>query len=309
MEYVFKAKGLSKSYGKFNALSGVNMEIPKGAIYGFVGKNGAGKTTLLRLMTGLQRPTEGSYELMGKASDDKDITTVRRRMGAVVESPAIYLDMSAKDNLIQQCLMLGLPDYGCVEEILQLVGLADTGKKKARNFSLGMKQRLGIAVALCGNPDFIVLDEPINGLDPQGIIEVRELILKLNKEKGITFLVSSHILDELAKVATHYGFIDKGHIVRQMTAKELSNECRKSIRMKVSDINLLSKVMEEKSIDYKVVDSNTADVYAELTFSDVAKDFEKVGCKIINMQERDESLEAFYLALLGGNDNVQKSVC
>lgn len=309
MEYIFKAKGLSKNYGKFAALADVNMEIPKGAIYGFVGKNGAGKTTLIRVMTGLQKPTQGTYELLGKAVDDKDISRARRRMGAVVESPAIYLDMSARDNLIQQCLMLGLPDYDCVDELLSMIGLADTGKKKARNFSLGMRQRLGIGVALCGNPDFIVLDEPINGLDPQGIIEVRELILKLNKEKGITFLISSHILDELARVATYYGFIDKGHIVRQMTSKELREECRKSIRMKVSDVGLLTKVMEEKRIDYKVVDSNTADVYAELNFSEVAKDFEKVGCTIINMQERDESLEAFYLSLLGGNDNVQKSVC
>lgn len=309
MEYVFKSNGISKSYGKFTALSDVNMEIPKGAIYGFVGKNGAGKTTLIRVMTGLQRPSSGTYELMGKSFTDKDISESRRRMGAVVESPAVYLDMSARDNLIQQCLMLGLPDYNCVDEILEMVGLTETGKKKARNFSLGMRQRLGIGVALCGSPDFIVLDEPINGLDPQGIIEVRELILKLNRERGITFLISSHILDELAKVATHYGFIDKGHIVRQMTAEELTDECRKSIRMKVSDIKLLSKVMEEKKIDYKVVDSNTADVYADLTFSEVAKDFEKVGCTIINMQEHDESLEAFYLSLLGGNENVQKSVC
>ncbi|WP_026659331.1 ABC transporter ATP-binding protein [Butyrivibrio sp. AC2005] len=309
MEYVFKSNEISKSYGKFTALSDVNMEIPKGAIYGFVGKNGAGKTTLIRVMTGLQRPSSGTYELMGKSFTDKDISESRRRMGAVVESPAVYLDMSARDNLIQQCLMLGLPDYNCVDEILEMVGLAETGKKKARNFSLGMRQRLGIGVALCGSPDFIVLDEPINGLDPQGIIEVRELILKLNRERGITFLISSHILDELAKVATHYGFIDKGHIVRQMTAEELTDECRKSIRMKVSDIKLLSKVMEEKKIDYKVVDSNTADVYADLTFSEVAKDFEKVGCTIINMQEHDESLEAFYLSLLGGNENVQKSVC
>ncbi|WP_029324335.1 ABC transporter ATP-binding protein [Butyrivibrio sp. AE3004] len=309
MEYVFKSNEISKSYGKFTALSDVNMEIPKGAIYGFVGKNGAGKTTLIRVMTGLQRPSSGTYELMGKSFTDKDISESRRRMGAVVESPAVYLDMSARDNLIQQCLMLGLPDYNCVDEILEMVGLTETGKKKARNFSLGMRQRLGIGVALCGSPDFIVLDEPINGLDPQGIIEVRELILKLNRERGITFLISSHILDELAKVATHYGFIDKGHIVRQMTAEELTDECRKSIRMKVSDIKLLSKVMEEKKIDYKVVDSNTADVYADLTFSEVAKDFEKVGCTIINMQEHDESLEAFYLSLLGGNENVQKSVC
>jgi ABC-2 type transport system ATP-binding protein len=309
MEYVFKTNGISKKYGKFTALSDVNMEIPKGAIYGFVGKNGAGKTTLIRVMTGLQRPTEGSYELMGKANNDKNIAKARRRMGAVVESPAIYMDMSARDNLIQQCLMLGLPDFKCVDEILELVGLADTGKKKARNFSLGMRQRLGIGVALCGSPDFVVLDEPINGLDPQGIIEVRELILKLNRERGITFLISSHILDELAKVATNYGFIDKGHIVRQMTSKELADECRKSVRMKVSDVGILSKILEEKSLDYKVVDSNTADVYAELTFSDVAKDFEQAGCKIINMQERDESLEAFYLSLLGGSEDVQKSVC
>ena len=249
MEYVFKTNAVSKKYGKFTALTEVNMDIPKGAIYGFVGKNGAGKTTLIRVMTGLNPPTSGSYELMGKSFDDKDITKARRRMGAVVEAPAIYLDMTAKDNLIQQCLMLGLPDFDCVDEILELIGLADTGKKKARNFSLGMRQRLGIGVALCGSPDFVVLDEPINGLDPQGIIEVRELILKLNKEKGITFLISSHILDELAKIATHYGFIDKGHIVRQMTAEELTEECRKSIRMKVSDISLLAKVMEEKELE------------------------------------------------------------
>lgn len=301
MKYVFKANGLGKRYGKFSALSDVNMEIPKGAIYGFVGKNGAGKTTLIRVMTGLQRPTDGTYELMGKEYTDKDITKARRRMAAVVESPAIYLDMTARDNLIQQCLMLGLPDFKCVDEILGLVGLTDTGKKKARNFSLGMRQRLGIAIALCGNPDFLVLDEPINGLDPQGIIEIRELIIKLNRNKGITFLISSHILDELARVATHYGFIDKGHMVRQMTAKELTEECRKSIRMKVNDIGLLSRVMEEKKIDYKVIDQNTADIYADLTFSDVAKDLEKVGCTIINMQERDESLEAFYLSLLGNS--------
>ena len=230
-------------------------------------------------------------------------------MGAVVESPAIYKDMSARDNLIQQCIMLGLPDYSCVDEILELVGLSETGKKKSRSFSLGMRQRLGIGVALCGDPDFIILDEPINGLDPQGIIEIRELILKLNRERGITFLISSHILDELAKIATNYGFIDHGHIVRQMSADELKQECRKSLRMKVSDIGLLSKIMEEKNVEYKVIDGNTADVYAELNFSDVAREFDKVGCNIIKMEERDESLEAFYLSLLGGGEDAQKSVC
>ena len=225
-------------------------------------------------------------------------------MGAVVEAPAIYKDMTARDNLIQQCLLLGLPDFKCVDELLKLVGLSDTGKKKAGKFSLGMRQRLGIAIALCGDPDFIILDEPTNGLDPQGIIEIRELILKLNHERGITFLISSHILDELARMATHYGFIDKGHLVRQMSSEELQKECRKSVRMKVDDTVILAKVLEEKGIEYKILDSNTADVYAELVFSEIAKECDKAGCTIINMEEHDESLEAFYLSLLGGNENV-----
>ncbi|MBR3293029.1 MAG: ATP-binding cassette domain-containing protein [Oscillospiraceae bacterium] len=308
MEYVFKAKGLRKSYGKFAALTDVNMEIPRGAIYGFVGKNGAGKTTLIRLMCGLQRPSSGSYELMGKAFDDKDIVKSRRRMGAVIEEPAIYKGMSARDNLIQQCLMLGIPDFDGVDEILRQVGLTDTGKKKAGNFSQGMRQRLGIGIALCGSPDFIVLDEPINGLDPQGIIEIRELILKLNKEHGVTFLISSHILDELAKIATNFGFIDKGKIIRQMSCEELKSVCRKSIRIKVNDVGLFAKLMEEKALEYRIIDANTADVYADLTFSDIAKDCEKTGCSIITMDERNESLEAFYLSLVGGEDYVPKSI-
>ena len=166
------------------------MHIPKGAIYGFVGRNGAGKTTLIRIICGLQEPSEGSYSINGIKNSEKSITTVRRKMGAVVESPAIYLDMTAADNLKQQCLILGVPPYDCIPEILKLVGLENTGKKRVRFFSLGMKQRLGIAIALVGNPDFLVLDEPTNGLDPQGIIEIRELILKLNRERQTTVLIS-----------------------------------------------------------------------------------------------------------------------
>ena len=308
MEYVFKAKGLSKKYGRFAALTDVNMEIPRGAIYGFVGKNGAGKTTLIRVMCGLQHATAGSYELMGRNVDDKDIVKSRRRMAAVVEEPAIYKDMSARENLIQQCLMLGFPDIDCVDEILALVGLSDAGKKKAGKFSLGMRQRLGIGVALCGNPDFIVLDEPVNGLDPQGMIEIRELILRLNREQGVTFLISSHMLDELAKIATNYGFIDKGQIVRQMSREELKEASRKLVRMKVSDVGLLAKVMEEKSLEYRVIDFDMVDIYAELNVSDIARDCERVGCSIITIEEHDESLEAFYLSLLGGDEHVQMPV-
>lgn len=228
MEYVLRTNGLVKKYRGFTALNGLTMSIPKGSIYGFVGRNGAGKTTLIRLITGLQLPTSGEFEIYGVKNTDRKITESRKRMGAVVETPAVYLDLSAKENLKQQYRILGMPDFKGIDELLELVGLADTGRKKAKNFSLGMRQRLGIAVALCGNPDFIVLDEPVNGLDPQGIIDIRELILKLNHERNITILISSHILEELSKLATHYGFIDGGKMIREMSAEELEQACRKS---------------------------------------------------------------------------------
>ncbi|MBO6206880.1 MAG: ATP-binding cassette domain-containing protein [Lachnospiraceae bacterium] len=304
METIFSCEHLRKKYGVFTALDDLSMQIEKGAIYGFVGKNGAGKTTLIRLLCGLQRPTGGHFTLFGADSETSDLSEQRRRLGAVVESPAFLKDMTARDNLIQQYLLLGLPDFKGIDELLSLVGLADTGKKKAGKFSLGMKQRLGIAMALCGDPDFIILDEPTNGLDPQGIIEIRELILRLNREKGITFLISSHILDELSRLATHYGFIDKGHMVRQMSAEELRKECRKSIRMKVSDTKVLATIMEQKGIEYKVLDDQTADVYAEMNFSEMAELFARENASILTMEEHDESLEAFYLALLGGEEHA-----
>ena len=194
MDYVLRTNALSKAYGHFKALNGLSMNVPKGSIYGFVGKNGAGKTTLIRLICGLQEPTSGDYTLYGRKNTEKDIAKSRRRMGAVVETPPIYLDMTAEENLRQQYRILGLPSFDGISDILKLVGLEDTGKKKAKHFSLGMRQRLGIAIALAGDPDFLVLDEPVNGLDPQGIIEMRELILKLNRERQITVLISSHIL-------------------------------------------------------------------------------------------------------------------
>lgn len=202
MELILQTEHLTKCYRQLRVLDGVDLHVPKGAIYGLVGKNGVGKTTLLRLISGLQQPTAGSFTLYGIRNDSKDVTKARRRMGAVVETPAIYMDMTAEENLRQQYLVLGLPSCDGIPELLKLVGLENTGKKKAKNFSLGMKQRLGIAVALAGDPDFLVLDEPINGLDPQGIVEIRELILKLNRERQITVLISSHILDELSRLAT-----------------------------------------------------------------------------------------------------------
>lgn len=304
MEYVLKTNALSKTYKNFKALNGLSMNVPKGAIYGFVGKNGAGKTTLIRLICGLQEPTSGEYVLYGKKSTEKSVAKARKRMGAVVETPSIYLNMTAEDNLKQQYRILGLPCFDGMEEILALVGLENTGKKKAKNFSLGMRQRLGIAIALVGNPDFLVLDEPINGLDPQGIIEVRELILKLNREQQITVLISSHILDELSKLATHYGFIDEGRIVKEMSAMELESACRKCVHMEVSDAKALARVLDGMNIQYKILSDTTVDVYAKLNVSKMVLALDKENCEVISMEERDESLESYYMSLIGGGENA-----
>lgn len=304
MDYVLNVNSLSKSYGHFKALSGFSMHVPKGAIYGFVGKNGAGKTTLIRIICGLQEPTGGSYTLYGRENTSKDIAKSRRRIGAVVETPSIYMDMTAEENLKQQYLILGLPDFEGMEDILKLVGLSDTGKKKAKNFSLGMRQRLGIAVALVGDPDFLILDEPVNGLDPQGIIEMRELILTLNQKRQITVLISSHILDELSKLATHYGFIDSGRLVREISAKELEAACRKCVLMEVSDTKALARVLEAMQVEYKILSDTEADVYAKINISKLTAALEKEGCEVVSMQEKNESLESYYVSLVGGGSHV-----
>ena len=300
MEYVLETNGLCKRYRNFKALHGLDMHIPKGAIYGFVGRNGAGKTTLIRLICGLQQPTGGSFTLYGVKNSDPRIGRSRRRMGAVVETPSIYLDMTAEENIRQQYLVLGVPSTDGITELLHLVGLESTGKKKAKNFSLGMRQRLGIAVALAGNPDFLVLDEPVNGLDPQGIIEMRELILKLNREHGITVLISSHILDELSRLATHYGFIDGGSMVKEMSAEELEMRCRKCVRAEVSTASILARVLDGMGASYRVVDNSKVDIYGDIPITKLARALDQEKCTLYSMKERDESLESFYMNLIGG---------
>jgi ABC-2 type transport system ATP-binding protein len=304
MDYVLRTNALSKRYGNFKALNGLSMNVPKGSIYGFVGKNGAGKTTLIRVICGLQEPTSGDYTLYGRKNSDRQIVKSRRRMGAVVETPSIYLDMTAEENLKQQYRIIGLPSFDGIAELLKLVGLENTGKKKAKNFSLGMRQRLGIAIALAGDPDFLVLDEPVNGLDPQGIIEMRELILKLNREHQITVLISSHILDELSKLATYYGFIDNGSIVKEMSAEELDNACRKCVRMEVTNANALARVLDGMNIEYQILSDTQADVFAKINVSKLAAMLQKENCEIISMQEHDESLESYYISLVGGEKNA-----
>ena len=305
MEYVLTTEKLSKRYSRFTALDGLSMHVPKGAVYGLVGRNGAGKTTLIRLVCGLQTPTSGLYTLYGVShTDRRGLSKVRRRMGAVVETPSIYLDLTAEDNLKEQYLILGRPSFDGIPDLLKLVGLEDTGKKKARHFSLGMKQRLGIAVALAGDPDLLVLDEPVNGLDPQGIIEVRELILKLNRERQITVIISSHILDELAKLATHYGFIDSGRMVKELSAQELEAACRKCVHVEVSDTGALARVLDSMGVDYKIRSEKEADIFAQLNVSQLTLALAKENCEALSMQERDESLESYFVNLVGGGGHA-----
>lgn len=303
MDYVLTTNALEKQYKNFKALNGLSMHVPKGAIYGFVGKNGAGKTTLIRLICGLQKPTSGSYNLYGIEDSSKDIVESRRRMGAVVEMPSIYLDMTAMNNMKEQYRILGIPSFDGIYDLLRLVGLENAGKKKAKDFSLGMKQRLAIAIALAGDPDFLVLDEPTNGLDPQGIIEIRELILKLNREHQITVLISSHILDELSRLATYYGIIDGGRMVKELSAKELEAASRKCMKVTVSDTKALVRVMDHMEIDYKIISDTQADIYEKINISKLASVLEKEGCELLELQEKDESLESYFISLVGGGSH------
>lgn len=304
MEYILETDLLTKRYRNFSALNGLTMHIPKGSIYGFVGRNGAGKTTLIRLICGLQEPSGGEYKLCGVKNTDKKIILCRRKMGAVVESPAIYTEMTAEENLRQQNYILKATNEGNISELLTLVGLGNTGKKKVKNYSLGMRQRLGIAIALAGNPEFLVLDEPINGLDPQGIVEMRELILKLNRERGITVLISSHILDELSRLATHYGFIDGGSMIKEMSAEELEKRCRKCICVDVSDTRPLADVLDSMDVEYEILDETKANIYSDVQVTLLVTELLKKDCIVYGMKEHDENLESFYMNLVGGERNA-----
>ena len=303
MENIIVTNNLCKKYGKFQALDNVSITIKKGGIYGLIGKNGAGKTTLLRVISGLQNLTSGKYSLFGVDYKDKNITKQRRKVGAIIEKPSIYLDMSATENLKQQCLILGIPNFDDILKILKLVGLDNAGKKPAKNFSLGMKQRLGIAIALVGNPDFIILDEPINGLDPQGIIEIRELILKLNKEFGITFLISSHILDELSKVATDFYFINNGKVIKEINSKELSTICKKITQIEVDDVKIASSILTTEIINFDVISDTQIDIYSNIVLSELISKLSKENCTVISSTIKNESLESYFLNLIGGEDN------
>lgn len=302
MNTVLSINGLSKKYKKQMAVDGVDMHIQRGDIYGFVGENGSGKTTVIRLITGLIFPYSGSFELFGVSNRSAQIRAARSRVGAIVESPSIYMNMSAYDNLKTQCAILGVQDDEKIRAALHDVGLDALydDKKHASNFSLGMRQRLGIAMALLGDPEFLILDEPMNGLDPAGIVDIRELILKLNRERGITFLISSHILTELSLVATKYGIISKGKLIKEITAEQLHSECAKTTAISADDPQKLADVVKgcvDNRLEYT---PNGVKVIGNVDLTALLSAIIGSGVKILSVNCRETSFEEYYLSVIGG---------
>ena len=284
----------------FTALNGLSCNIPKGAIYGLVGKNGAGKTTLIRVLSGLQDPTEGSYTINGIPHNSKDITNIRASLGTIIEGPALVPTYTAKQNVMYQYMLLGENGEGKADEILDYVGLGNTGNKPAKDFSLGMRQRLGLALTLIGDPQILLLDEPINGLDPEGIVEIRNLILRMNEEKGLTILMSSHILEELSKIATHYGFISHGRIIREMSREQLIHE---TSTKRVIHTNLNAEMaLEELSIGFEIGGERTYCVKTEASVTELAMSLYNKGITIETMTENTTSLEDYFIGLIGEGD-------
>ncbi|MCP1157038.1 ABC transporter ATP-binding protein [Bacillus infantis] len=299
---VLTTSQLSKKYQKNMALDKVSVKIKKGSIYGFIGQNGAGKSTLIRVITGLAYPTSGTFELFGK-SNERDIIEARKRIGTIIEGPALYPQMTAKENLEAHRLLKGIPGKECIGKTLKLVGLQDTGKKKAKNFSLGMKQRLGLAIALLGDPEFLILDEPINGLDPMGVVEIRELLKKLNREYGITILISSHILSELHLLATHYGIIHKGELLEQLSAKELQEKCQQYLHIKVDDPSKAATIIESRlsAHDFEVMPEGTIKLFASVDApGKVSKLLTDEGLIIEEFMPMGEDLETYFSNRIGG---------
>ena len=302
MDNVLTTHGLTKRYKNQLAVNCVNMTIRRGDIYGFVGENGSGKTTVIRLITGLIFPNNGSFALFGIDNRSADIGKARSRVGAIVESPSIYMNMSAYDNLKTQCAILGTGDDDKIRTVLTDVGLEALyeEKKHASNFSLGMRQRLGIAMALLGDPDFLILDEPMNGLDPAGIVGIRELILKLNRERGITFLISSHILTELSLVATKYGIISKGRLIKEITAEQLHSECSRTTVITADDPQKLAQVVNSCVSNRIEYTPNGVKIIGDVELNTLLAAIIADGVHILSINSSETSFEEYYLSVIGG---------
>jgi len=301
---ILKTNALSKTYRKTKALDGINLTIHQGDIYGFIGKNGAGKTTLIRVIAGIAEPTSGSFSLFGE-SEPASIIKTRRQMAAVVESPALHLNLSAYDNLKLQCILLGVQENhdGVIREVLKQVDLEKLlieRKKKAKNFSLGMRQRLGIAMALISKPKFLILDEPNNGLDPEGIRDLRQLLLKLNQEQGLTMLISSHMLTELSKLATRYGFIDRGKLLREITVDQLKKESRQATILQLGSNKLRIDNLTAAGLkDFELLGTQLR-IYGSQSLQPYLNELVKQQVELLNMQKESDDLEAFFMKMIGG---------
>lgn len=303
-ELLLQTRNLTKQYGRHRAVDDVNMHIKKGAIYGFIGRNGAGKTTCLKMISGLSTPSYGEIEMFGYKG--KDLQKVRSRVGCLIEAPGLYGNMSAYDNLNIKCKLTGIKKKGYIEELLKTVGLDAVGEKKTKHYSLGMKQRLGIALALVGEPDLLILDEPINGLDPQGIVEVRETIQKLAKERGMTICISSHILEELSKLATDYGIIHNGCLVQELTREELMKKCSERIELTLDNPKQAIPVLDDMGFNsYQVIDKEHIHIFERLGESaSLNMELAKAGIPVKGISITSEELENYFLRLTGGDNRA-----
>ena len=298
--YLIETNKLCKKYGNHLVIDNVDMHIPEGSIYGFVGENGSGKTTIMRLLTGLASPTSGSFTLFGAKNAESKIYEARKEISAIVEAVSFVPSMTAIDNIIYQEKYLGI---SLTDEernsLLKSVHLDKVGKKKVKNFSLGMKQRLGIALAMMKKPRLMFLDEPMNGLDPQGIVELRDLLVELNQKQGLTVLISSHILSELEKIATIYGFISHGRLLEEITVEELQEKCEKSLVIKVENLAEAEAAIKDVGIKrYKAYPNGDIAIYDEIDIGDFVAKINKKKIKILSIRSVDESVEDYYLNLI-----------
>ena len=304
-EYILKTTNLTKTYKGYHAVNNVSIALKPGKIYGLVGRNGAGKSTLMRLIAGLSYPSSGEIELFGH-TQESEIQIERRRMGCMIESPSINLSMTAKENMKLHRIIRGIPDEKIEDELLSLLDINNTGKKKVKNFSLGMKQRLGIAITLINSPEFLILDEPINGLDPLGVVEIRKLLTKLCNEKNMTILISSHNLPEMYQLATDYIFINKGEIIQTLSLEELYEYCRHYLLIKSTDVYKLVNVIERKlnTTNFKVMPDYSVQLFDYIDDKEfVGKTLFDNNIVVTNLSNEGGTLEDYFVSLVGGVDN------